>query len=229
MNRKIHLGCGDHILDGWDNLDAKSHNKKVIKCNLRRRLPYPDNSVSAIYSCHVFEHLNISDGLKLMKECYRILQKEGVVRIIVPDLDLILWAYNNWENKEEINKIFPVGIHKENDNLDKRDWLKWCLYDNSKEDRNGTHKITYQNKLPINQLKKAKEWLKWRLYKNYTEYKTETHKITYWDKLLINQLKKAGFSDVQKTSDNNSKSKHEFFKKIENFPNKSLAVEGIKK
>lgn len=47
------------------------------------RLPFPDNSIKSIVTHHALEH--IGDGfIRLMDECFRILEHGGVMRIIVP-------------------------------------------------------------------------------------------------------------------------------------------------
>lgn len=58
-----------------------------------RRIPYPDGSVSVIYSSHMLEHLDRAEARRFMRECHRVLQKGGVLRIAVPDLLPLARAY----------------------------------------------------------------------------------------------------------------------------------------
>ncbi len=47
------------------------------------KLPFPDCSIKSIVTHHAFEH--IGEGFeRLMEECYRVLEWEGILRIIVP-------------------------------------------------------------------------------------------------------------------------------------------------
>lgn len=49
----------------------------------QKALPFPDNSIKSIISHHCLEH--IGDGfIRLMDECYRVLEPGGKFRIIVP-------------------------------------------------------------------------------------------------------------------------------------------------
>jgi predicted SAM-dependent methyltransferase len=52
------------------------------------RLDFEDNTFDFIYSEHFFEHLFLEEAFELLKECYRILKPNGVIRIIVPDADM---------------------------------------------------------------------------------------------------------------------------------------------
>lgn len=51
-------------------------------------LPFADNSFDFIFSEHFFEHLFLDEAHKLMKECWRVLRPNGVLRTCVPDADL---------------------------------------------------------------------------------------------------------------------------------------------
>src|SRR5690606_9118227 len=84
---KIHLGPGQQrYLSGWINVDA---NKFTGKCdvwaNLIDGIPMPDNTVDAIYSHHVIEHL---PHLKFhFSEMFRCLKPGGVFRVGGPNGD----------------------------------------------------------------------------------------------------------------------------------------------
>lgn len=53
-------------------------------------LPFMSDSAKYIYCSHVIEHLGYADGRKLLSECYRILEVDGVLRLVFPDLDKYL-------------------------------------------------------------------------------------------------------------------------------------------
>lgn len=59
----------------------------LINSDLRRPLPFADNTFDSIYSYHVSEHLTPEENLFLFKEMYRILRVGGVLRISTPDLE----------------------------------------------------------------------------------------------------------------------------------------------
>ena len=82
----LHLGAGGHPIPGWFNVDAKRSLGIDRVVDLRRRLPFPDESVTFIFSEHVIEHFDYYNEIpSLLKELCRILKKGGVARIVVPD------------------------------------------------------------------------------------------------------------------------------------------------
>lgn len=88
----INIGCGFRPLPGWVNLDLVPGYAEVI-WDVRQMLPFPDQSVSAIFCEHVIEHLGQGEGRRLLGEFYRILQPGGVVRISTPDAAKYLNSY----------------------------------------------------------------------------------------------------------------------------------------
>jgi ubiquinone/menaquinone biosynthesis C-methylase UbiE len=53
-----------------------------------RRLPFASESVDKIFCSHFLEHIPPNNGENVLKECYRVLKKDGIMRLVVPDL---LW------------------------------------------------------------------------------------------------------------------------------------------
>lgn len=172
---KLNLGCGLIVPDGWVNIDSSlnaclakypkarrflrrlkiiperlsriSWPKNIVILDVRKDLPYPDNSVMCIYSSHLFEHLLRVEAKKLLKECYRVLVPGGVIRIIVPDLRICaekyIEAFQKWNEKSQ--ELPPAEIFLENlvmydyDLVDQPFWIKICkkFYDKN------THKWVY--------------------------------------------------------------------------------------
>jgi len=108
---KINIGCGISGIAGWHNLDnsptitlsripvinrifkTPAWPRDVRRSDVRKGLRFPDGSVRYIYSSHAFEHFTDSESLAIAKECYRVLAPQGVLRIVVPDLELIAREY----------------------------------------------------------------------------------------------------------------------------------------
>jgi len=91
----------------------EQHKQGVFKnlnyLNLCKPLPYPDSSIEAIFSSHVFEHLFIDEVEKLIRECQRVLKPGGVCRVVVPDLEKIIALYNPEDPRKFITDIYEVG------------------------------------------------------------------------------------------------------------------------
>ena len=89
----VNLGSGKKYLDGFVNIEGNLFYKKDIWLDIRNGLPFPDNSVDALYACHLFEHFYVSELVKILFEIHRILKPEGGVRILVPSLEQAIDAY----------------------------------------------------------------------------------------------------------------------------------------
>lgn len=91
---RLHQGCANHYLEGWVNLDLYRPGRRLdLRWDLRRGVPFPDESVDAVFSEHLLEHLPLEAGLHLLAECYRVLRPSGILRIGVPDLGRYVRSY----------------------------------------------------------------------------------------------------------------------------------------
>lgn len=59
-------------------------------------LPFPDESIESIVSHHFFEHLSSDGFINLLDDCYRVLKKGGILRIIVP----LFPSRSAWESSD---------------------------------------------------------------------------------------------------------------------------------
>ena len=87
MKRYLNLGSGNQVLTGQDgtkyiNIDEFPYPEVDIIRDIQRGLPFDDESVDEIFTSHFLEH--IKDLNFVMEECYRVLKKEGIMRIVVP-------------------------------------------------------------------------------------------------------------------------------------------------
>lgn len=113
---KANLGCGATIAPDWVNVDyalgaklAKypffrqinsklrifqlDWNPQIFLHDLRRPFPWQDSSVDIIYSSHTLEHFSREEGVRLLRECWRVLKVNGTIRIVVPDLAYFVGQY----------------------------------------------------------------------------------------------------------------------------------------
>lgn len=91
--RLLNVGCGRNFHPDWVNLDLESRHPMVIEHDVTGGLPFADQSFDAVYHSHVLEHLAPEKGRQLLKECFRVLKPNGVLRIVVPDLERIALLY----------------------------------------------------------------------------------------------------------------------------------------
>jgi len=91
----LNLGCGYHYSsqNEWANLDFTSTGEGVIAHNLLSGIPFSDNCFDLVYHSHVLEHFAKEDGRRMLAECFRVLKPGGILRIAVPDLEIIARNY----------------------------------------------------------------------------------------------------------------------------------------
>jgi predicted SAM-dependent methyltransferase len=91
--KRLHFGCGPRRLEGWINVDLL-HPSADVHLDLRRPLPWPDNTIDRIYSEHFVEHLSFpGDAEQFLKECLRVLRPGGAFEAGMPDAEKSLLAY----------------------------------------------------------------------------------------------------------------------------------------
>ena len=109
--RKIlNLGGGDNCLEGCLTADLFPRSDTYVDC--RRPLPFEDTSVDGIFCEEMIEHIARPDGVRLLRECWRVLKPGAVIRLTTPDLD---WFCNSLLlgtiNCETFNDIFYRHEH----------------------------------------------------------------------------------------------------------------------
>jgi predicted SAM-dependent methyltransferase len=151
---RLHLGCDNHLKEGWVNLDLNLNGTaparppkplpqtRFILYDLRSgTLPLDDESCELIYSSHFFEHLEYDDGERLMRDCHRVLQPGGTFRAALPDFPELFRAYLERDEKVfELYSIFDVFPHRSPEtvtlvdhvNANVYEWGHKCIYDQEK-------------------------------------------------------------------------------------------------
>lgn len=83
---KINLGSGKRKREGWLNVDIRPHHEPDVVLDLREPWPWPDDSVDAIESYHLIEHLPLGEARKMLVKAWRALRPGGTIAIECPDL-----------------------------------------------------------------------------------------------------------------------------------------------
>ena len=96
----INVGSGDWEANGWINLDyptiwySNAQSKhKITPYDIRKdKLPFEDHSVDRIYCSHVIEHIEDVFVNTFFTEAFRVLKKNGGIRISCPDAEFLYQA-----------------------------------------------------------------------------------------------------------------------------------------
>lgn len=119
----LNLGSSARVAPGWNNIDfswlvrlakykrtaSALHNIGLISTgryqrlcklgdeticwDLRRGIPFGDQSFDVVYHSHLLEHVDRDAAPGFLKECYRVLKPGGILRVVVPDLETLSRSY----------------------------------------------------------------------------------------------------------------------------------------
>ena len=71
-----------------------------------KRFPFEDACAEAVFASHLLEHLPLDVAANCFREIYRVLKPGGVVRLGVPDLDLLVRRFASHAPDEFVVQIF---------------------------------------------------------------------------------------------------------------------------
>ncbi|MDI1256463.1 MAG: methyltransferase domain-containing protein [Flavobacterium sp.] len=99
--KKLQIGCGSNLLDGWLNTDLED-NVNIAHLDAGGIFPIASESFDFVYSEHLFEHLTPKQQINMLQESHRILKPGGVLRIATPSIDFLFKLYAFPELPEHI-------------------------------------------------------------------------------------------------------------------------------
>ncbi|HOI82825.1 MAG TPA: methyltransferase domain-containing protein [Campylobacterales bacterium] len=113
VSKYVQYGCGFSAPESWENFDAsptlyferipvvgRFYTKNRIRFpvnvqfgNIVNGLPFENNSIRGIYCSHILEHLSLEDFRSALKNTYKILELDGIFRLVLPDLEYEINKY----------------------------------------------------------------------------------------------------------------------------------------
>jgi len=147
---KLNLGAGNNSIKGWINADLEPRNFNILYIDVRKKIPFKDNSLDYIISEHLIEHLSKEEGKKMLIECFRTLKKGGILRISTPDIKFITSLYRRNKDNEYYIKKITTRFLKE---ICHDDYRPLFVINNAFY--NWGHKFLYDEELLRESLKKA--------------------------------------------------------------------------
>jgi predicted SAM-dependent methyltransferase len=109
--RKLHIGCGGHLLEGWLNSDYyPASSSDILHLDAIQRFPFDGGEFDFLFSEHMIEHVPYSQGCLMLNECFRVLKPNGVLRLSTPDLFFLIRLCS--ENKSEVEHRYIEWITK---------------------------------------------------------------------------------------------------------------------
>jgi predicted SAM-dependent methyltransferase len=136
----LNLGCGSRCHPEWLNVDSRPSAPGVFVHDLREGIPFADESLDVVYHSHLLEHITKKQAVRFMKDCFRVLKRGGIIRIVVPDLEMIVTHYLT-ALKEAKNGNMQAQQNYE--------WLMLELYDQFVREAPGGAMVEYLSQNPI--------------------------------------------------------------------------------
>jgi predicted SAM-dependent methyltransferase len=194
-NPRLNLGCGLRTHPNWINVDGSWNatlakhpilrkilsslrfmppdkaqipwSRDIFVHDIRRPLPFPDDSAEVVYASHVLEHLYREEGQQLIHECFRVLAPGGIIRIIVPDVKTIIREYQGERPFGELSprerNLPPADL------LNERLLMRWPS--------------------------PSRRHFLYRIYEAWEDF--HSHKWMYDEESLSDLLRSAGFVDLR--------------------------------
>ena len=99
---KLHLGCGERYLEGFIHVDLAQYDHIDYEMPVDNLEIFSDNSAEEIYASHVIEYFDREEIKLVLKEWNRVLKKNGVLRLSVPNFPELIKVY---ETSNDLSKM----------------------------------------------------------------------------------------------------------------------------
>jgi predicted SAM-dependent methyltransferase len=109
---KLHLGCGKKFIKGFKHVDLLDFGHIDYRTSVDDLNFAKDNSVDMIYAAHVLEHFGRFEYKDVLKEWFRVLKPNGILRVSVPSFDSVVEYYKNHDDNLELLLGLVVGGQK---------------------------------------------------------------------------------------------------------------------
>jgi len=99
LPRKLNIGCGSRIREGWVNLDSNDQpGVDVVRDIQDLPLPFPDNHFDEVLAQDILEHV---EYISVLKDLHRIMAPGGKLHVRVPHYS----SRNNFTDPTHIKRF----------------------------------------------------------------------------------------------------------------------------
>ncbi len=107
---RINLGSGHWKFEGWVNVDRDIASRPEVCADLARSLPFRDACAAFMHTEDFIDQLDLQQARCFLRECHRILQPGGVLRVLTPDVEQLARLYLHQPGKLKALWHDHVGV-----------------------------------------------------------------------------------------------------------------------
>lgn len=101
---KLNMGSRDRRIPGFKNVDCDPHDGVEFVSPVEDMSMFDDGCAAEIYASHILEHFSHRMTHRVLKEWNRLLKKDGILYLSVPDFDRaaklsLQYGLNDWVNQ----------------------------------------------------------------------------------------------------------------------------------
>ena len=109
---RLDIGCGKTTPEGWVGIDAIDFGQKHV-LDVRKGIPYPDDSVDEVRSSHFVEHLTGEERIAFFNELYRVMKKDATAIIVTPNWSHSCAYGDPTHQWPPMSQWYPLYLHKD--------------------------------------------------------------------------------------------------------------------
>lgn len=85
--KKLQIGAQGSSMKGWLNVDILPKIADTAYMDATKRFPFEDHTFDYIFAEHMIEHITYDEGQFMLRECFRVMKPNGIIRLATPNLD----------------------------------------------------------------------------------------------------------------------------------------------
>ena len=109
---RLDVGCGKTKMDGWEGIDSIDFGQKHVH-DVRKGLPFADNSLSEVRSSHFVEHLTGQERIAFFNELWRVMKDGATAQIVTPNWSHACAYGDPTHQWPPMSQWYPLYLHKE--------------------------------------------------------------------------------------------------------------------
>lgn len=173
----LNIACGKRIHEDWVNIDFHKSLPDVIPVNVLKGLPFEKNTFDFVYSSHFLEHITKEEADFVLSEMHRVLKKNGIARIVVPDLENLCREY-----------IKVLSNIKDSENKKKYNWITVELLDQLVRKESGGEMLSVLKSEETKKDKVLVDYIRHRVGEDVSRYSTKD--LSFKQKLALLNVEK---------------------------------------